>query len=381
MARAGNAALIGVAGVVLLVGSLAGPTTAQAAGWTTPRLISSTNFVDGDDGYSAISLTIDASGKLHAALSGVGRKTDGIWYASNRSGSWKLARATVPQGSVRGSAPHDFGPSIAVDIDGTVSIAFTRIDCTSCVPNGSSGVLYVEKTSGTWTKPSQIAKPSDWSHSPSLDVLNGRIYLAYNVADYDRQVIRYVTHTSSSGSMQKVVGAKKGVDLAVDAGGAPHLLAIAKNGALRFWNGLTASNLGSPETLPAGIGSAEVARLALDDRGRPTAAWATSDGHRIYVSNKRHGSWKAPQLLPDTGRVVGVDVDTNGKAHVLAIRDDGTLLYFTNRTGSWIVKQLYGGKVAAAAMVVDGNNRPRVLLTVGKSEPNFGLYYAVGPAS
>ena len=45
------------------------------------------------------------------------------------------------------------------------------------------------------------------------------------------------------------------------------------------------------------------------------------------------------------------------------------------------VEQLYDGKVSAAALVVNGNNRPQVVFTVGRSEPGVGLYVTSGPAS
>ncbi len=385
MSRVRHALFFGVTTAFILVASLAGSAAAHGAGWSAPHLISAHNYVSGDYDSNAVSLAVDLSGKLHGAVRGVNNTTDGIWYVTNKSGTWKMTQAVGAPKHATGRPPHYDDPSISVDLDGSVSIAFTRNNHTDLVPGPSLGVFLVSKSGASWSQPGQIGNPKDWSGGPSLVVRDGRIYLAYDISNYVRETVRYVTTDGSSSDSKKLLAAKSGADLLVDAHGNPRLLAVGKHGTLLFWNGSNPTSLGTPQTIPAGSGKAEIGKAALDAKGRPTVAWSAYNKHTgkedIFVSSRRHGTWKSPVLLPDSGRVAGVAVDSNGVTHVLAIREDGALVYFSDRSGPWTEQQLYGSDVVSAALVVDHNNRPRVMFAVDKPNPDFGLYYMGGPSS
>ena len=370
---------LAAAGVVLSATALGSP-VAAAAGWSAPYLISATNFVNVDDGYSSVSLTADSGGKLHAAVSGVGNGSDGIWYVTNTTGSWTLTRVTNPKGA-SGPAPHDFYPSIATDLDGTASIAFTRINCTNCAPNPSDGVSYITNAGGTWSKRQILSKA--WADFPSLLMRNGHVYVAYEISSYTQQKVDYTTDAAGSWTTQKLAGAKSGPALMLTSGDVPRIVAIKSHATLGLWKGTSATTLGQAQTIPDAKGKPRAVVGALDQQDRPTVAWTAYNANwqqvGVYVSSFRDGAWTAPRRLLNSGQAVGVAVDANGRISVLVIGEDQSLLYyFSKDNGLWGAVPLYEGKVGAAALAVDGEGQAHVIFTVGKSEPGTGLYYMTG---
>lgn len=145
--------LLAVLVAALLVSMPAG--AVAMTGWTTPvRALAAGS-------KPAHSMASDALGKVHIAVAG--SATGGIVYVTNAYGAWKHEQVTIHA---------DLDPSIAVDTDGYVSIAFARTD-------GAKGIYLVSNATGSWV---ESLRHAGADRSPSIAVRGVHTYLAFKTA-------------------------------------------------------------------------------------------------------------------------------------------------------------------------------------------------------
>ena len=109
----------------------------------------------------AHSMAADALGYVHIALAS--GATNGIVYLSNETGSWRHEQVTTHA---------DLDPSIAVDTNGYVYIAFARTD-------GAKGIYLLSNASGSWVESLRHAGADRY---PSIAVRGVHLYLAFKTA-------------------------------------------------------------------------------------------------------------------------------------------------------------------------------------------------------
>jgi len=119
--------------MVLATTVLAGPGVAAESDFVAPVKVAPGNLP---------SLAVDGAGKSHIAYTNDKR---GLSYATNKSGSW--VRQTITR-SPADPTTRDTQASLAVDGNGKVHIAFVRYDFS--VPNGGLGLFYATNKSGSW---------------------------------------------------------------------------------------------------------------------------------------------------------------------------------------------------------------------------------------
>jgi hypothetical protein len=113
-------------------------------------------------GKPAHSMITDSLGYVHIAVAG--SATAGIIYVTNASGSFTHEQVT---------SQADLDPSITVDADGYVSIAFARTD------GLNKGIYVTSNASGSWV---EHLRHAGADRSPSIAVRGVHTYLAFRSA-------------------------------------------------------------------------------------------------------------------------------------------------------------------------------------------------------
>ncbi|CAN5758021.1 hypothetical protein BH24CHL6_BH24CHL6_11880 [soil metagenome] len=363
--------------------------TAVAGSWSGPERIS-------ERAYGALSLVVDGQGMAHAAAT----LDEAIFYLTNSSGSWTRERITRPP---QAQDEEDVGyvdrePSIAIDSDGTLWVAFTRmLDFENFGPY-PEGVYVVTNRSGSWGNATRLA--TDTANSPSLKVRAGHIYLAYvdgRTSDaYDESAtyaIRYGTDLGGSFTTSRVAAHGDAPQLELDSDGRPHILFLS-GASLGSPDGVSHGAGAAPtgsftvQRLPSTSGAERRPALTVDAAGRAHASWslwpegaANSD---IYYARFSGGSWTAPERIMRDALHTALGADAAGAVHVAVGGDEG-VWHLTDRAGSFQSERLSRRQLFSLDLAVDGGGRPHVLFMTGIDEgdviTDLQLWYGVGPAN
>lgn len=349
-------------------------TPTPVARWTGPDLV-----VPG--AFSDAALALDAAGHAHIAAAGSGTDNQGIWYVTNASGAWAKERVSIPP-PVEGSEGYEYDgePSIALDSDGSIWIAFTRWACSQCAPNPSDGIFLVTNAGGTWSEPIQMA--GNQTSQPSLVARDGATYLAYAEGMVPGLRSFPVWYRTDS-SLVRVARNGSNPQLWLDSNGSPRIL-FAAAGIRRAIEDTGTFYL---ESLPGSNGGMSP-RYAFDPvTSSPAAAWSaySSDQQHINVmySGSQFGIWPDPTIAIPDGDVIGLGI-YNGVVHLIAVKADpedwGGLLYATNAGGDFAITVLdqFGGFDSALAL--DSAGRPHVVFAVEEPRAGRGIWYGIGPS-
>jgi hypothetical protein len=385
-----------------------------AGGWIGPDEVSGR-------GYHSLSLVVDDGGTAHA----VGVLNDDVFYLSNASGEWTRERLTS---AIRTRAALTvFGnPSIAIDADGTLGVAYVG---GSGDPRAAFGPLpdtmyYTTNRGGSWAAPVVVADEFMVAH-PSLQLRDGRFHIAYQLGfpfdvlePSERYPIRYATDADGELSDVRVAehGTRPILRLAPD--GAPHIVfgdaysLLSDQTELRY---ATAAAGADGFTVESVAGSSDVSQenpkldeevfyamdVAVD--GRPIVTWGDdgSSGPLVHVHRRDGGSWSetvidlAPLDLGGLPRPLATAMDTTGAAHMIVITaawvyDDGedsgawenqAVYYVTNRGGTLRADLLPAELAWSGSITLDGRDRPHLLFGVPRGyEGETGLWYGIAPA-
>jgi hypothetical protein len=107
--------------------------------WSAPQRVST---VAGDT-LPSLALTGTSVPRLHVVFMRSGRRSPGIYYASNAGGKWRLAK--VPGTGAKDAVASFGGPSLAVDGRGRLHLAFTRAS------GKRAGIYYALRGSKGWS--------------------------------------------------------------------------------------------------------------------------------------------------------------------------------------------------------------------------------------
>ncbi len=361
------------------------PTPTNA--WTGPTRVSERPYLDP-------SIVVDSAGTPHVAVVLEQRRCaspvclGSIYHLTNASRTWTRERITRPP---QAADEEDIGymdgePSMAIDRDGSLWIAFTRMfDFENFGPQ-PEGVYLVSNRGGSWSDPTKLA--GDGANRPSLQVRDGRVYVAYvrgRPTDAWGPNMRFpiIYGSDEGGAFTTTRVARHGErpQLRLDGNGRAHLLfqggrTIDEHDALYYASGPSAGGSFSVEPVQGTTGLEHRWALALDGDGRPHVAWSIwPDG--IHYARRSGSGWQLTEnVLPNEL----VAVATGAAVHIVGGGEPG-VHHATNRIGEFESERLTRQRALSLDLAVDGDGRPH-LVFIGRDE-NFesrGLWYGVGPA-
>jgi hypothetical protein len=337
--------------------------TVAGSDWSAPIVI-----YDGD--YSQSSLAVDAHGHAHV----VARGDTGVWYLTNKGGSWTRERLTTDY--VRdGYRFRAIAPLITIDRSvGKLVVVYQLVSDVDCDP-GCFQFEYITRTGTDWSSARGIG--GILPRGPlSIAARGGDIAIA---AWDDRVTFRtgvpletmriLYLHKADGWSVHRVAGGGNASSfgppsLALDSAGRPRI-AFQRNDHITFAKGATTSGTFSLETVAAESGRPS---LALDPHDRPMIVWPAGDG--VHYARRAAG-WYSSMVMPGQydARLV---VDGNG-AHVVSSDGANGVWYGSGTTSAnWTSQQLTDVRIDALAGIgVAPNGRVDIAYQVGHSSPRI----------
>jgi hypothetical protein len=362
--------------------------TPGADGWLGPDLISTRN-------YWELSLVVDDAGIAHAAAV----LNDGLFYLTNESGSWTRERLTRPDG-------RDSEPSLALDGDGSLHVAFTRWppddpdycppDVADCFGPGPEGIFYVTNDSGAWSAPVQLGRAG--GTSPSLEMKDGRIHLAYVRGPLYGELggpapVRYATNKGGAWSDQRIGDSYSPPQLELSPDGRAHMAFWDHHEddegdywAIRAWYAVADADAGtfSVEELPPVPNPSESwigdMALALGENAGPhlfASLWSET-GSSVHRWVMEGTAWRRVMVQEGDEDALSVDSDALGAVHLM-ISGGCCTSHVTDRGGQLQTHEL-ASRPGSGDIAVDATGRPHVLFMLhdGRSSE---LWYGIGPAT
>jgi hypothetical protein len=335
--------------------------TAAATGWSTP-----VEVYDGN--YSEPSLAVDAHGFAHV----VARGDTGIWYLTNKSGSWTRERLTTDH-TQSGIHFRAIAPLITIDRSvGKLVVVYETVadvDCEGCYP----GVEYITRTGTDWSAPRSIqVNPS----SPlSIAARGGDIAIAALGPEWPfgpkTQVLEYL-HKADGWALHRVAGGGDyyshigAPSLALDSAGRPRI-AFQRKDHMKYATGATTSDDFTIETV-AKVKAFVGASLALDPNDQPMIVWAAGKGTHFA---RRAGAWSNSLVMPGLYNL-RLAVDGNG-AHVVSSDGHQGVWYGTGTTNTnWTSQQVANVRVQALAVIgVAPSGRVEIAYQTGRDSPRI----------
>lgn len=353
----------------------------RPSSWIGPEQISTRN-------YGAISLVVDPQGIAHAAA----QLNGGISYLTNGSGSWTRERVSGPLGRNE----IDGTPSIAIDVDGSLWLAFSRGGCgeIGCI---FSQLYIVTNASGAWGEPRLLVDGRD----PSLVVRNEHIHIAYRAGVASdalcgpTESIRYVTVVSGELIDVPIASAASGggPQLQLGSDGRAHILfddycrSLGRDGL--WYATVDASSATTLEAI-AGTNAANdwALGLALGLADTPHALFARFDDEgdslATYLTVLGRTGWSAPELIVSDAFPMAIATDGEGAVHLLALGESGGW-YVTDRSGVFESRPMtQSGTLPreGGALAIDSSGRPHLLYVIREGQRSSPeLWYAIGPGS
>lgn len=355
------------------------PATASA-GWSAPVRVSPRPLSDG-------ALAVDAAGHRHI----VARGTDGLWYLTDRGGSWAERRLTRDGPYVDGERVSAHHPDIDIDpADASIVVAWVLSK-----PAGTGGcdaeARYRTLRAGSWSMTRPVPTPS-CAAAVDVEVRHGRITAAVSLSQLEYQRIAVVSgrpgHWSTTflGDLPTAepmpVPFAEDPALELDAAGRPSI--AFERGSRMPGSNQTTVRWAHQIAGQSGLTSERVRRyvgdwpdlravdLALDGKGRPRVAWVGPDG--TWVASLGAAGWTSAQVS-DEGTDVAIAVDSADRTVVaVAMGSDGLQVFRRVADGWSRTAVVDGGRVFSILGLVRG---PGGVLHLGwaRGWPN-GIQYA-----
>jgi hypothetical protein len=319
--------------------------------------------------YRDIVLATDEAGSIHAAA----RNKAGIWYLTNRFGSWQRTQV-----SVRPAWSIDLLPSIAIDSSGRVHIAFERDTCLKCVPSIDRRIFYTTDSgspTGAFSVPIQIAS----GDSPSIATYGMVPLVAYAHCPCNptaRTNPVYLAWHSDDAWQPPLQIASRGQapSLRVGPTGTTHT-AYSYNGNLWVARWRFPGSVQDVLRVPYGRVGAGNVSLALDSLGQPHLAWTVAkkpaQGGGTYYAVKT-AEWSGGRV---TQHRYAVDVAVAGASPHLVVLPKGVGVHHFRRLGGVLTGTTLSSTalIDSAAIAVKPNGTVVIAYTAFKYVPT-GIY-------
>ncbi len=345
------------------------PVASAATGWKGPNIVF-------DGRHRQVSMAVDSAGKVHAAASG----KDGLWYLTNRTGSWVKTRLTT-----KPLDGYDGWPSLSLDDDSRVHIVFERQTCLGCVPGGDAALRYLTDSGrprGTFPSSATFLA---YGNRPSLQVVNNKMFLAYATClCYPEQYenpLYFMTNVTGSWQTTEVWswGDTPSLKVANDGG---VTIAFADEGELYWATTLTDGGRPTYDFLYVdwlGTSKARQPSLALDSRDNPHIAW-TTDGTSAEGGGTYYAKWSGTRWVggrfTTTKWDVDLTLDANNKPHMVVLPPTAGVYYFRRVNGVLKAQTLTSTAVVDSAAVALGSTGKPVVLYTAAGGVQKGVYYA-----
>lgn len=355
--------LSSLAGVAPAIGAAGAP----AAGWSTPIRVLPGIWTD-------VSAAVDSHGKAHVVAAG----STGVWYATDRSGSW-VSRRILEHRSISEWR----GVSLALDEDDRLTVALSEGFESEFgdLPGRIWRISDHGRPRGSFSAPAAVSPTS--STDPSLKTPGGHTYLArtgdvcYDVCEDEASRVWYQTDGPGGWIRRRLPGDASRPDLRVDAAGRPRLVYVVA-GATR--SRLVLASAGSrtgafTTQVVARQGGSLVPRLVLDGADRPLVAWAripfSAVPSSVSFARRTDEGWHVRSIGP--GSVVAISVDASNRVHLAIGGDAGVREVLVRST-------LSTTPIDAGSAVADVELRypatGRALVAYVRDAPAAGVYIA-----
>lgn len=332
---------------------------AAAAGWSSPVVVF-------DGNYSQSSMVVDGHGHAHIAARG----DTGIWYLTDRHGSWARTRLTTDH-QQQGLPVTASRPAITIDrSNGKLVVAYALTIDHGGDPSCCTETRYVTNNGAGWSapKPILINPGSDLSVAAhagdiAIAVLGGQppgpgtptLYFASKSGGWSRRGV------AGGGENNGTIGSPS---LALDSLGRPRI-AFQRNGAMKF---AVASSPSAHFTIEkvASVSGEVTPSLALDSHDRPMIVWAAASG--TFYARRNAGEWYASRVMP--GHLEArITIDSQG-AHV-ATADGINGVWYGAGTSSanWTFHHVVDTKVRRLGGIGVGAGRVDIAYERGQESP------------
>jgi hypothetical protein len=318
---------------IVAIGLVSVATPASATMWSSPQSAVTGNL-------SQPSMVEDSNGAEHV----VARGDTGIWYATDKSGSWARTRMTQDfDTKANGHLFHHLAvdPVIAINAGGTLTAVYgvsvaSNGEAGGCDP--TKGLRYTVRKGGSWSTPKRIPG-TGCETATGIAVHGARIALAtVHVAGNGASRVSYFTNASGSWTHVSVAS---GLSTDTHIGpasiamydGKP-MLAYIKHGHLIYARGLTSvGNFIRETAATTDLDASSKPSLAINPiNERQMIAWAQADGTH-YAYRNAHG-WYSYRVMQGSVRAV-LAIDGGGTAHIAAADGAGGMWYAARVAGSW----------------------------------------------
>ena len=295
--------------------------TDAGAGWAT-------EVVDEGWTWTQPAVGVDAAGHHHVAVGRSGSEP-GVWYATDRTGTWTLERLT--------QRPPDGQVGLVVAPDGTVAIGYAELYDAHNVLLADHAVWLKTGTAGHWTTRRIATNPGTQRVAVSRSA-SGRLYLAYTAGGGASTRIGWATNASgtwSTGSATTAVagGYDDSATIAVDGAGRMHVAyehRVPSAGSISIRYATNASGTWANRLVTSGSDPRFGPSIALAGSLPRIAYWifnASGDpglpgGVRLAVWTGSAFSLRTVSSSPYDSNP-SVAVDGQGHAHVLYARNVG----------------------------------------------------------
>ncbi len=367
--------------------------------WTSERVLAAGSGVLGPD------LAIGPSDAVHLAFVRTDPGNEGVYHATNATGSWVISRVAPLAADAGVSAAR-----VQAAPSGDVDVAWA----------GADGVFVATHSGGTWGSPVEVSpdpagsvdlvrsgadlqlvfgrlsagQPAGVAHAASIgggawtveDVDDGadatprlavdgdgHLHVAYLRVSPEPQV-RYATDAGGSWADGVVSRSWTWVDpaFAVDAAGHHHV-AVGRTGTESgLWYGTDAGGTWSMERLTTTAPDGPVG-LAVAPDGTASIAYGDSDPAPLaWLATGRPGSWGFTVVAGDaaTGRHA-IARAANGSLHLafgVEVAGRSRIAYATNASGGWVV-----APIGASSPTTDDQNPSIALDATGHAHIAFEM--------
>lgn len=275
-----------------------------APAWGVSQRVAAGRFHWGMD------MGVDAAGHVHLVAAGFRNGKAGVFYTTDRTGSWVTSRIlTWAAGAVY------IRPSVAVDGAGRVHVALDRVECVECTVSRTLGVFYLTdagRARGSFGTPVRLT-PKGTSQG-SLRVAGGHLFVAY-AGGWGDTFTAVRLRTNASGHWTTSVIATAGADpfLRLSMDGKPRVVFETAN-RLRYARASSRTGGWTVEPITGTAAASDDPVLSIDRGGRAHVAWVDTSAATWLGRYGRRvaGTWSiAGTLGPAEAIALSVDLPSD----------------------------------------------------------------------
>jgi hypothetical protein len=316
--------------------------------WSSPVNVLSGQFFE-------LSAAVDSTGAVHIAAAG----RNGLWYITNRSGSWVATRILVNPTNKSYQQP-----SIALNANDRVFIAFSRSSCDDCAPGSTDGIfLLTDKGRARGTFPSTPTKLTPATTAePSLVIHGGHIYLAYQTACCEPgplPPLRLKTNASGSWTVSQIAAKGDSPSLQVASNGNPRV-AYTKPSGIGFAAASSMTGGFSSVTLPGTTANDTAPVLALAPSGRAHMVWihSTLTSASVRYSTRVAGAWTTPAGIVSSANLstIAFTLDSANQPSAAIGTDPGSVRLAQLVGSTWVKTTISAADALDVAIALGGGH-------------------------